>query len=100
MGARLISVTGVLQNEKGVIHIVADHFEDLTHLLGRLSGRGARIDTTMPVDEIKRPPVSRQRHPRAGDALVTMLKEGTPVLEELALADSTAKVMPKGRNFH
>ena len=28
MGARLISVTGVLQNEKGVIHIVADRFED------------------------------------------------------------------------
>ena len=37
MGARLISVTGVLQNEKSVIHIVADHFEDLTPLLGRLS---------------------------------------------------------------
>ena len=44
MGARLISVTGVLQNEKGVIHIVADHFEDLTFLLGRLSEHGARID--------------------------------------------------------
>ena len=41
MGARLISVTGVLQNEKSVIHIVADHFEDLTPLLGRLSEHGA-----------------------------------------------------------
>ena len=41
MGARLISVTGMLQNEKGVIHIVADHFEDLTPLLGRLSEHGA-----------------------------------------------------------
>ena len=29
MGARLISVTGELQNEKGVIHIVARSFEDL-----------------------------------------------------------------------
>ena len=100
MGARLISVTGVLQNEKNVIHIVADHFEDLTHLLGRLSEQGGRIDTAMPPDEIRRPPISRQRHPRAGDALVTMLKEGKPVLEELALVDNTAKVMPKGRNFH
>ena len=45
MGARLISVTGVLQNEKGVIHIVADRFEDLTPLLGRLSEYGNRIDT-------------------------------------------------------
>jgi DNA polymerase III alpha subunit len=100
MGARLISVTGVLQNEKNVIHIVADRFEDLTHLLGRLSERGGRIDVTSPVDEIKRPVISRQRHPRAGDALVTMLKEGKPVLEEFALVQSTAKVMPKGRNFH
>ena len=100
MGARLISVTGVLQNEKNVIHIVADHFEDLTHLLGRLSEQGGCIDAAAPVDEIKRPVISRQRHPRAGDALVTMLKEGKPALEELALVQSTAKVMPKGRNFH
>ena len=99
MGSRLISVSGVLQNEKGVIHIVADHFEDLTSLLLRLSEDGARIDATAPVDEIKRPAISRQRHPRAGDALVTMLKE-KPALEELAAAQHAAKVMPKGRNFH
>ena len=100
MGARLISVTGVLQNEKGVIHIVADHFEDLTPLLGRLSEQGNRIDTIMPPDEIKRPVYSRQRHPRSGDALVTMLKEDRPDVEELAAAQNTAQVMPKGRNFH
>ena len=99
MGSRLISVTGVLQNEKGVIHVVADHFEDLTHLLGRLSEHGASIDTVMPPDVIKRPVYSRQRHPRSGDALVTMLKEGKPVPENLA-AQHTAEVMPKGRNFH
>ena len=100
MGARLISVTGVLQNEKDVIHIVADHFEDLTFLLGRLSEQGDRIDATSPPDEIKRPVYSRQRHPRSGDALVTMLKEDKPALEELPSAEHTAKVMPKGRNFH
>src|SRR5229473_1250738 len=90
MGARLISVTGVLQNEKNVIHIVADHFEDLTFLLGRLSEHGARIDPALPPDEIRRPPVSRQRHPRSGDTLVTMLKEGHGV-EELAVAATTAQ---------
>ena len=78
MGARLISVTGVLQNEKNVIHIVADHFEDLTPLLSRLSEQADRIDVTMPPDVIKRPVYSRQRHPRSGDALVTMLKEEKP----------------------
>ena len=75
MGARLISVSGVLQNEKNVIHIVADHFEDLTFLLRRLSEQGERIDPALPPDEIKRPVYSRHRHPRSGDALVTMLKE-------------------------
>src|SRR5215203_4525276 len=95
MGARLISVTGVLQNEKNVIHIVADHFEDLTHLLGRLSEQGGRIDATAPVDEIKRPVISRQRHPRAGDALVTMLKTDGPAIEKLAAARQTSHVMPK-----
>ncbi len=100
MGARLISVTGVLQNEKGVIHIVADRFEDLTFLLGRLSDNDVELDRIASIDEIKRPVISRQRHPRAGDALVTMLKEEKPAVEELAAAHHTAKVMPKGRNFH
>jgi DNA polymerase III alpha subunit len=100
MGARLISVTGVLQNEKNVIHIVADHFEDLTFLLGRLSERGERIDPIMPPNSIRHPVYSRQRHPRSGDALVTMLKERSEAAEELAAAAHTAQVMPKGRNFH
>src|SRR5687768_1289899 len=72
LGSRLISVTGLLQNEKGVIHIVADHFEDLTFLLGRLSEKDGNIETVAPADHVKRP--LRQRHPRSGDALVTMLK--------------------------
>jgi DNA polymerase III alpha subunit len=100
MGARLISVTGVLQSEKNVIHIVADHFEDLTPLLGRLSEHAHSIDGTMPPDEIRRPVYSRQRHPRSGDALVTMLKEDKAVLEDFAAPQHTVQVMPKGRNFH
>jgi error-prone DNA polymerase len=94
MGARMISVSGVLQNEKGVIHIVADRFEDLTFLLARLS-----TDDAAPVRKVEQLAMLRQRHPRAGDALVTLLKEGHAV-EELATAQHTAKVMPKGRNFH
>ncbi len=100
LGSRLISVSGVLQNEKGVIHIVADHFEDLTFLLGRLSETGGNIDTVAPADHVRRPLISRQRHPRSGDALVAMLKEKPAMAEGLAMANQTAKVMPKGRNFH
>jgi hypothetical protein len=84
-----------------VIHIVADYFEDLTFLLGRLSEHGARLDPAMPPDAARRPAVTRQRHPRSGDALVTMFREGQSVEELAAVASTqTAKVMPKGRNFH
>jgi error-prone DNA polymerase len=120
MGARLISVTGILQNEKGVIHVVADRFENLTFLLGRLSEHGARIDPTLPGDVVKRPvqgswrlprpappphdmpPESNSggfRHPRSGDSFVRLAKNEA-ALEDISAVERTAKVMPKGRNFH
>jgi error-prone DNA polymerase len=120
MGARLISVTGVLQNEKGVIHIVADDFEDLTPFLTRLSEDAHRIDTTLPVDEAKRPvqgswrhprktllPIDAARaehpdtfrHPRTGDSFVGMTKSQSSE-EQTATIKHAAKVLPKGRNFH
>ena len=41
LGARFVAVTGKLQNEQGVIHVVADRMEDLTPMLGLLSEAGA-----------------------------------------------------------
>lgn len=99
LGSRLIGVTGILQNEKGVIHVVADEFHDLTHLLSRLSEQAHRIDPTAPVDEVKRPVISRQRHPRSGDALVTMLRKKSASNAQPAIRQ-TERVLPKGRNFH
>jgi error-prone DNA polymerase len=120
MGARLIGVSGFLQNEKGVVHIVGDRFEDFTPLLRRLSQDGPRIDPAMPTDEAKRPvqgswrhprktlsPADmaradnpdRFRHPRSGDSFVRMAKH-KPSQERMAAAEHVAKVMPKGRNFH
>ena len=120
LGARLISVTGKLQNEKGVIHIVADAFEDLTPLLRRLSEEGARID---PDAADRRDQAAgaglmaasaqdavadrwaladnpdRSRHPRSGDSFVRMAKDKPAVLQQ-AEVEHAAKVMPKGRNFH
>jgi error-prone DNA polymerase len=54
MGARLVSVTGMLQNEKGVIHIVADHLEDLSPLLRTLSDDEPRLPAlaASPVDAV------------------------------------------------
>ena len=120
MGARLISVTGELQNEKGVIHIVARSFEDLSPLLRRLSDDGFLIDPSAPTDETKRPvqgswrhprktlmpidaaraePPERFRHPRSGDSFVRLAKEKPAVLQQAEIRQ-VANVLPKGRNFH
>ena len=40
LGARFVAVTGKLQNEQGVIHVVAERMEDLTPMLGLLSEEG------------------------------------------------------------
>jgi error-prone DNA polymerase len=48
MGARMISVTGVLQNEQGVIHVVAEHFEDLSPLLRTLSEDQPKLPRIIP----------------------------------------------------
>jgi error-prone DNA polymerase len=48
MGARLVSITGMLQNEKGVIHIVAEHFEDLSPLLRTLSHDQPKLPKIIP----------------------------------------------------
>jgi error-prone DNA polymerase len=48
MGARLVSITGMLQNEKGVIHIVAEHFEDLSPLLRTLSEDQPKLPKIIP----------------------------------------------------
>jgi error-prone DNA polymerase len=100
IGARLVAVTGKLQNEKGVIHVVMEGIDDLTPLLRRLSEDHGCVDAAMPTDEVRRPVPERHRHPRAGDALVTMFKDAPTLLDDLAAATQTARVMPKGRNFH
>jgi error-prone DNA polymerase len=98
LGSRLIGVTGALQNEKGVIHVVADEFADLSPLLSRLSERADRIDTLLPADRAKSSaPPDPRAHPRRGDSLVRLLRERSPDATALR---QTERVLPKGRNFH
>ena len=78
LGARLISVTGKLQNESGVIHVVAERVEDLTPLLRRLSQEHGCVEALARADAVKHPAAPDphpHRHPRAGDALVTLFKD-------------------------
>src|SRR5205085_11920356 len=91
IGARLVAVTGPLQNASGVIHVVMEKIEDLTPLLRRLSDAHVAVDIRAHADQARRPIIERHRHPRAGDALVKLLKEAQ-VLGS-ALAAQTAAVM-------
>jgi len=95
LGTRLVSVTGVLQNEAGVIHVVADRLDDLSQLLRRLSDQGDQPSSLARADEVKRPSAPRPgRHPRR--AAIGILEQEPALMG----AAETAAVMPKGRNFH
>ena len=55
IGARFVSVTGKLQNESGVIHVIVERMEDLTPMLGLLATEGPEINALTPSDEVRRP---------------------------------------------
>lgn len=77
MGARLIRVTGKLQSESDVIHIVAEKVEDLTPWLSVLLEEARLVDEPSSGPEEKRP-----------DSIA-----------QTELLGKAEKVMPKGRNF-
>ncbi|RWE30471.1 error-prone DNA polymerase [Mesorhizobium sp.] len=85
MGARLIRVTGKLQHESDVIHIVADRIEDLTSWLSVL------------LHEAAGPPIIAHQPTAHRPAPAN---RGLPVGQDIeALSGAAQQVMPKGRNF-
>jgi len=92
LGARLIAVTGTLQNESGVIHVVTDRVDDLSSLLRRLSEAEAP-DTLLRCDEVKRPDpgVRAPKHQQQREVVRRKQEDA---------ARDAAGVLPKGRNFH
>ncbi|WP_061937997.1 error-prone DNA polymerase [Aureimonas sp. AU22] len=123
LGARLVRVSGRVQADRGVIHLVAETIEDLTPLLSRLAVRGlegARI--LQPTDHVKSP-LRRHPEPRHPAAMPSDVAETAAALGAvLASADEVRRpvrvvlpptravseeslremreVLPKGRNFH
>jgi error-prone DNA polymerase len=85
MGARFVRVTGRLQQESDVVHIVAERIEDLTPWLSVLSERAAGEAR----DRVQQVAAREPQAAIAGSG-------GTGVRD---LASETVKVMPRGRNF-
>jgi error-prone DNA polymerase len=77
LGARYVAVTGRVQSESGVIHVVADRLEDLTLLLARLAEHGADIDSLARADEVRRPVEDqREAHMLGGrNRLLRLMRE-------------------------
>ncbi len=91
LGSRLVAVTGRLQNEARIIHLIADKVEDWSPLLEQVGTEGARIDTLMPTDEGKRgPPPARTPRRTAPEAPTLPLGEA---------ASGSVQAIPRGRNF-
>lgn len=67
IAGRLLRVTGRIQREGAVTHVVARHVEDLSALLDSLAAGAPPLDPAGPTDEVRRPvPPQRPRamHPR------------------------------------
>ena len=99
LGARFVAVTGKLQSEQGVIHIVADRMEDLTPMLGLLSEAGATIETRARADEVRSPQLTMAQK-RQGNRFAQTPRLDDPRPPSLPLETVEAKrAMPAGRNF-
>jgi error-prone DNA polymerase len=98
LGARLTAITGRVQSASGVIHVVADRLEDMTPLLSVLSDDADDLKSFARADEAGRdsydPRERIARHPR----MVRFFQKPPDAAKKLA--EASAKVMPKGRNFH
>jgi error-prone DNA polymerase len=93
LGSRLVAVTGKVQSAKGVIHVIADHIEDLSSMLASLSADASDLSAPAHADEVARPGEdNRTRNLMGHPRNVRFFKEDD--------IKATHAVMPKGRNFH
>ncbi len=93
IGARFIAVTGRVQIESGVIHVVVERAEDLTPLLAVLSSHGGEISAIARADEVRHANDRGSREARE-KMQPSLLPDAPP-----ASADELRRILPKGRNF-
>ncbi|MEJ2434264.1 MAG: OB-fold nucleic acid binding domain-containing protein, partial [Pseudolabrys sp.] len=86
LGARYVLVTGRVQEEAGVIYVVADGLEDLTPWLAHLAEHGGDIDALARSDEVRRP-IEDQREARSvgsrHNRLMALMREMSELASDL-----------------
>jgi len=85
LGARYVSVTGRVQSQSDVIHVVADEIEDLTFLLARLAEHGADIDSLVRADEVRRPIEEMRRNGGRESRLERLIREMPELAADLGV---------------
>jgi hypothetical protein len=95
-----VAVTGRVQEESGVIHVVADALEDLTHWLAQLAEHGANIDSLARCDEVRRP-IEDQREAREHGGrqsrLVRLIREMPDLASDLGVTAPGSAHVPTRR---
>jgi len=101
LGSRFVKVSGRIQSEQGVIHVVADHVEDVTPLLTTLSDVPLKDAGLARADEVKRPVVELTEKIKPASRLTQLVRDVPELSQDLGkIADTTRKALPGGRNFH
>ena len=98
LGARLVAISGRVQNAHNVIHVVAEKVEDMTPMLAVLSADAGDLSSLARADEVARPGVDHREKVRPRSRLAQLAREHPSLLDDLAKL--TSEVMPPGRNFH
>ncbi len=100
LGARFVGIHGKVQKADGVTHIIANHLEDLTHLLSAISDATDYLEPLANADEVKHP----QQDIRDKRARAERIKQFERDLEKRRRqnipSSHAGAALPKGRNFH
>jgi error-prone DNA polymerase len=128
LGARLTAVSGPVQKESGVIHVVAERLIDLTPMLAALSADAHDLEALARADEVRRPGNDQRDRRSPSSRLVRLAREDPALVRDMAAGNGSdqpkpanrhprnvrffeekpdplrhrveAAAMPKGRNFH
>ncbi|MEM8787091.1 MAG: error-prone DNA polymerase [Pseudomonadota bacterium] len=102
LGSRCLGITGRVQTQDGVIHVVAQRLVDLTPLLLEVSDRDLAHHGLANADEVRRP-ADDHRQKRPTSALARLLATAPELRGDaatIAAARAAGRALPKGRNFH
>ncbi|MCY0093309.1 error-prone DNA polymerase [Hoeflea ulvae] len=103
LGSRCVGVRGKLQNEDGVIHVVAEYLEDLTPMMAQISDMASEMGGLANADEVRRPIEDMRPRTKPAAQIIRLIRDAPELrqdYEELATARAAGRALPKGRNFH